>query len=171
MNNENQVASYISPKTFMRSSLIHGLGTFAKERIVKGEIVFIKGGHIVTKRELYFSEKISSYHPIADEFFIGAKSREEENRIKLFVNHSCDPNCGLRGDIVFVALREIKEGEELSFDYAMLDNEEYTLGCNCGSACCRKIVTGFDWKIKELQTKYKGYFSRYLADKIAQLQE
>jgi SET domain-containing protein len=160
------VKSYVSPKVIIHDSKIHNLGMFAKHTIEKGEIVFIKGGHIVSKGELYFDEPISSYLPIDDQFFIGAVSKEEEEAIKLFLNHSCEPNCGVRGEITFVALRRIEEGEELTCDYAMIDNEDYEFECKCGSDACRKRITGFDWKISDLQVRYSNYFARYLIDKM-----
>lgn len=166
MDIDGVVKSYVSPKIVIRKSKIHGLGMFANENIRKGEIVFIKGGHILTRDELFSSQQIGSYLPIDDAFFIGARNKDEENSIKLYNNHSCDPNCGMRGEITFVALRDISSGEELTCDYAMIDNEDYEFECLCSSPNCRKIITGFDWRIKELQEKYSGYFSRYLLDKI-----
>jgi hypothetical protein len=38
--------------------------------------------------------------------------------------------------------------------------------CRCGAATCRKIVTGKDWQKPELQEKYAGYMSWYLAERI-----
>jgi SET domain-containing protein len=160
------VSSWVSPKITIKNSKIHKLGMFAAADIEEGEIVFIKGGHILTRNELYCSETISSYLPLDDNHFIGATNEEEEKSVRLFNNHSCDPNCGLRGEITFVAMRKILEGEELTCDYAMIDNEEYEFECTCGSNSCRKIITGFDWKIEELQKKYAGYFARYLEEKI-----
>lgn len=159
--------SYVSPKIEIRESEIHGIGMFAKAQIRRGEVVFIKGGHIVTRGELFSSAQINSYLPIDDDYFVGAINKDEEDDVKLFVNHSCEPSCGLRGEITFVAMRDIEEGEELTCDYAMIDNEDYEFECNCGSACCRKRITGFDWKLEELQAKYQDYFARYLMDKIS----
>lgn len=167
----NLVQSFVSPKITIRDSKIHGLGLFAISPIEKGEVVFIKGGHIVSKEELYFDKTINSYLPIDDLFFIGAISEEEEEKVKLYQNHSCEPNCGIRGEITFVALRKIEEGEELTCDYATIDNEEYEFECNCGSDTCRKKITGFDWKISALQEKYANHFARYLRDKIIALRE
>jgi hypothetical protein len=166
MSPNSLVQSYISPKIVIKKSRIHGLGMFAQENIDKGEIVFIKGGHIVKRSALYSSEQIDSYLPIDDDFFIGAKCREEEERIKLFINHACDPNCGMRGEITFIALRVILSGEELTCDYAMIDNEAYQFECHCSSPNCRRIITGFDWRMRELQVKYSGYFARYLSEKM-----
>ena len=81
--------------------------------------------------------------------------------IKLYNNHSCNPNCGLRGEITFVAMKDINKDEE-----SFIDNEDYRFNCTCGSENCRKVITGFDWKIKELQDKYYDYFAQYLKEKI-----
>lgn len=160
------IKSFISPKIRIGQSKIHGMGMFAKTIIRPGEIVFIKGGHILMRNEIFSSETIGSYLPIDDDIFLAARSMDEEPLIKLFVNHSCDPNCGLRGEITFIAMREINPGEELTIDYAMIDNEKYEFICTCGSDICRKIITGFDWKNPELQKKYFDYFARYLQEKF-----
>lgn len=158
--------SRLSPKVEIRSSGINRKGMFAKALIKKDEIVYIKGGHIITREELFSSSVINSYLPISDEYYLGALNPEEEELIKLYNNHSCDPNCGMRGEITFVALRDINAGEELTVDYAFIDNEDYSFNCHCGSPNCRKIVTGFDWKNKDLQKKYYPYFAEYLKEKI-----
>lgn len=164
--NKPKMESFVSPKIEIREGALDGIGSFANSDIKKGEIVFIKGGHIVTREELFTSEIINSYLPLGDDYFVGATSPEEEPSIKLYVNHSCNPNCGIRGEITFVSMRDIKRGEELTFDYAMVDDENYSFECACGTDNCRKIVTGKDWKILELQKRYKNHFARYLLDKI-----
>jgi SET domain-containing protein len=158
--------SRLSSKVEVRSSGINRKGMFAKEPIEKDEVVYIKGGHIITKDELFSSSVINSYLPISDEYYLGALNPEEEEDIKLYNNHSCDPNCGMRGEITFVALRNIEVDEELTIDYAFIDNEDYSFVCQCGSPNCRKIVTGFDWKNEDLQKKYLPYFAEYLKEKI-----
>lgn len=158
--------SILSDKVEIRKSDINCYGMYAKEDISKGEMVFIKGGHIVKRDEFYASSVINSYLPISDEYFMAAITSDEEEQIKLYNNHSCNPNCGMHGEITFVAIRDITEGEELTIDYAFVDNEDYSFECHCGSQNCRHIVTGYDWKIKELQEKYYPYFAQYLKDKI-----
>lgn len=160
------IKSFVSPKIEIHDSNIHGVGMFAIKPISKGEVVFIHGGHIVKKSELFYSKVISSYLPLDDDYFIGALDESEEKDIELFVNHSCNPNCGMRGEITFVAMRKIQVGEELTIDYSMVDNEEYSFVCLCKSRNCRKVITGFDWKLQKLQNLYKGYFSKYISDKI-----
>lgn len=55
------VYSVMSSKVEVRNSPIHGKGMFAKTNIEKGEVVFIKGGYILSKDELYSSGAINSY--------------------------------------------------------------------------------------------------------------
>ena len=159
--------SYLSPKTIVKKSLIHGLGLFASKPIRKGEIVAIKGGYIYGPK---IHDKIEAkFGPvdiqIADDFFIGPTKKSEVRSAMIFSNHSCNPKIGVKGQITFVAMRNIKAKEELTHDWAMTDSEEYRMRCNCGAPNCRKIITGNDWKKKDLQTKYHGYFSSYLAAK------
>ena len=158
--------SVLFNKVEIKTNSLNGKGIFAKENIKKGEIVFIKGGHILTRDEIFSSGVINSYFPISDEYFLGATNKDEEDQIKLYQNHSCNPNVGLHGEITFIAMRDIEKDEELTVDYAFIDNEDYSFECTCGSNNCRKTITGFDWKIKELQDKYYEYFAQYLKDKI-----
>jgi uncharacterized protein len=85
----------------------------------------------------------------------------------VYCNHSCEPNGGWQGQIIFVAMRDIVEGEEITCDYAMhFDDDIIQLECTCGTPSCRHHVTGRDWRIPELQAKYQGYFVWFLEQKI-----
>jgi hypothetical protein len=87
----------------------------------------------------------------------------------LYSNHSCDANLGMRGEITFVAMRDIRAGEELTHDWATTDDDDYSIECKCGTPNCRKILTGKDWQLAQLQKRYAAYFSAYLARKIAMM--
>jgi uncharacterized protein len=165
--------SYLSPKTEVRESKIHGRGLFAIADIAKNEIVAIKGGHIVDRKSL--REKITPMLgpveiQIGDDLFIAPVTEEEREMSMLYLNHSCDPNLGVRGEITFVAMRDICAGEELTHDWATTDDDDYSVECNCGAANCRKTLTGKDWQRPDLQKRYSGYFSAYLARRIALLE-
>jgi hypothetical protein len=169
LKNKIMVKSFMSDKIEIRESATHKKGMFAKIAFHKDEVTFIKGGHILTKKQIFSAGIINSYHPIDDIYFLGATNAEEEEKIKLYVNHSCNPNCGIRGEITFVAMRDIVVGEELTIDYAILDDEDdknYNFECTCGALNCRKIITGKDWQIREIQEKYFDYFATYLREKI-----
>jgi uncharacterized protein len=163
------VASYISPKAIKgERSPIEGRGLFAREAIGAGEIVAIKGGHIVEAGQLAEHAEVvgNSDLKIADGFWLAALSAAEYEDVMLFPNHSCEPNVGVGGNVVFVALREIAPGEELTIDYAMIDDHDGARTCRCGRPTCRGIVTGRDWRRPELQAKYGPYFSWYLQQKM-----
>jgi len=161
-------ASYLSPKTRIARSPIHGRGLFAAKTMREGEIVAIKAGHVLDRPTLRRVRRriAESYLQIDDDFYMGAVTGREVRRNKLFINHSCEPNVGLRGQITFVALRGIKAGEELTYDWAMEEDAPAVTQCRCGARHCRKILTGRDWRIPRLQRRYRGYFSAYLQAKI-----
>jgi SET domain-containing protein len=165
--------SYRSPKTEVRESTIHGRGLFSIADIARNEIVAVKGGHIVDGKTL--RGKITPLLgpveiQIDDDLFIAPVTEEERELSMLYLNHSCDPNLGMRGEITFVAMREIRVGEELTHDWALTDDDDYSVECNCGASDCRKTLTGKDWQRPDLQKRYAGYFSAYLARKIALLE-
>jgi uncharacterized protein len=160
--------SYISPKAAVRESPIQGRGLFAAKAIKAGEVVAVKGGHIFDKETLERVQKTlgASEIQIGDDLFIGPLSKREREGSMIFSNHSCDPNIGVLGQVTFVALRNIRAGEELTHDWAMTDDDSYRMECNCGSNNCRKVITGKDWKKKELQERYGKHMSAYLLRKI-----
>jgi SET domain-containing protein len=162
-------SSWLSPKTEIRQSPIQGRGLFAKAEISKDEVVAIKGGHIFDRARLKELQPIlgAAEIQIAEDLFIGPLRAEEREGSMIFSNHSCTPNLGVHGQIVFVAMRAIQCSEELTHDWAMTDCDDGEMECRCGAAVCRRIVTGKDWMRKELQERYRGYFSWYLERKIS----
>ena len=163
--------SYLSPKVAAQESSIHGRGLFAKRPIVKGEVICVKGGYIFDRRVLQSMPDWfrAAEVQVAEDLFIGPLKEDEREGSMIFSNHSCDPNIGVRGQIVFVAMRDIESGEELTHDWATTDDDDYRIECNCGAADCRKLLTGQDWRRKDLQQKYCGYISWYLEEKIRRL--
>jgi len=163
--------SYRSPKTEVRESPIHGHGLFATAPIAKGEVVLVKGGHIVTREQLReITAKLGSVEiQIGDDLFIAPATADEREASMLYSNHSCDANLGLQGEITFAAMRDIRAGEELTHDWCVTDDDDYSTKCTCGSLKCRGTLTGKDWQRPELQKRYAGFFSAYLAEKIAHM--
>jgi uncharacterized protein len=87
-----------------------------------------------------------------------------------WINHSCQPNAGMSGQIVLRAMRDLYAGEEVCYDYAMSDGCPYDeFECSCGADSCRHRVTGNDWRIPDLWARYEGYFSPYLQRRIDSL--
>lgn len=163
------VATYISPKARKGSpSDIAGRGLHAVEEIAKGEVVAVKGGHIVTTQTLHTlpDPLPNSEVQIANGLHVVALTESEYEPSMLFLNHSCEPNVGFGGNIVLVAMSDIRAGEELTTDYALFDDYEGEMTCTCGTTQCRRIIHGRDWQRPALQARYRGYFSWYLQAKI-----
>jgi hypothetical protein len=78
--------------------------------------------------------------------------------IEWYLNHSCEGNCGFDSEGDFVALRNISEGEEICYDYALIEtNPQFSMRCECGGAKCRQSVTGTDWKNEDFVAKHREY--------------
>jgi SET domain-containing protein len=163
------VSTWISPKAAKGvPSEVSGRGLRAVEPIEAGEVVAVKGGHIVTTDELRsLPEKLqNSDVQITDDLHLVALAEEEYEAVMLFINHSCEPNVGFAGNVVLVTMRDVAAGEELTTDYALFDDYEGAMDCTCGSSACRRRVDGRDWRRPDLQARYRGYFSWYLQRKI-----
>ncbi|TCR92675.1 SET domain-containing protein-lysine N-methyltransferase [Rhizobium sp. BK376] len=160
--------TWFSPKVEKRKSRIEGTGLVAIEAIAAGELIVVKGGHIFERAERdEIGKRLGpSEIQIDHHLFIGPSRAHERDAAMMYLNHSCDPNVGVRGQISFFAMRDIESGEELAFDYATGDNDDWVMNCQCGASDCRKRITGQDWRLPDLQRKYRGWFSDYLAREI-----
>ena len=160
--------TYFSPKTEKRHSNIDGRGLFAREQISKGETVVVKRGYVMSRAERDEVEyRIGPAEiQIMEDMFIGPITQTEREGGMIHLNHSCDPNVGVQGQIAFVAMREIAADEELTIDYAMTDDEAYEMECNCRTSLCRQVITGHDWMKREVQRKYDGYFSWFIQRRL-----
>ena len=137
--------SWVNPKIEIRPSPVHGKGLFARVPMAKGEVVVV--------------------------WFAGSgyvrKSGEDPS---YFRNHSCDPNTWMKDEVTSTARRNIKANEELTIDYATyIANENRIIieKCKCGSANCRKRITGRDWRRRDLQEQYRGHFLPIINKRIA----
>lgn len=89
------------------------------------------------------------------------------------INHSCDPNAGLRfldDTIHLVALRDIQPNEELCWDYSTtLHNSDFYLNCACGAKSCRGVISNFSFLEPALQQRYRDL--DVIAPYLRQLQD
>ena len=160
--------TYRSPKAEVRSSPIQGKGLFARQAIARGEIVAVKGGHVLTAAQWAALEPAlgPAEIQIAEDLFIAPASPAARDGSMLYTNHSCDPNLAIQGQIALVAMRDIEADEELTIDWATTDDGDHVMQCRCGSPRCRGTVTGKDWMKPDLQEKYRGWFCWFLQRKI-----
>jgi SET domain-containing protein len=141
------------PKFIVRNSKVHGRGVYAARALKKGERIVEYKGERITWKEADRRPPSDPDDPHHTFFFslsdgktvIDAASGGNAAR---FINHSCAPNCETEedeeGQRVFInALRNIKAGEELNYDYGLLIDERITptlkknYECRCGARNCR----------------------------------
>ncbi|MDZ7290472.1 MAG: SET domain-containing protein-lysine N-methyltransferase [candidate division KSB1 bacterium] len=172
MKNSDRPTAYLSPKLEARPHLDKGgFGVFACKAIHAGEVLVAWGGDVMTAEEFAKQPTRVQQHSLQIEegLYLVPSGKDEPAD---FVNHSCEPNAGMSGQIIMVAMRDIAPGEEVCLDYAMSDggpHDEFV--CACGTPSCRGKITGNDWKRPELWERYAGYFSPYLQRRIDRLKK
>jgi SET domain-containing protein len=168
------IHSCVSKKTEIRTNKFNERGVFATEEILAHEIIVIFIGKVFTSKQFeHIPDELKHYAlQISDTAFLLSRTdRIDDFDAAELINHSCDPNAGILGNTMLVAMRDIKPGEEICYDYAMSDTTDADSGwdCLCESRLCRKKITPHDWKLKDLQQRYGIFFSTYILEKIAAL--
>lgn len=146
----NGVAEQEKPFYVVRNSKIHGTGVFAARAIPAETCIIEYGGARISADEAADRGSSNPDNPFHTFFFsledgrlIDGGDRGNDAR---WINHACEPNCEAReenGRVFIHALRDIKRGEELNYDYGLIVEERHTpklkqsYGCRCGAPTCR----------------------------------
>lgn len=134
----------------VRRSGVHGKGVFALKPLKKGEVVIEYKGEVIDWPEALrrhphdpSDPNHTFYFHVDEHNVIDAKVGGNAAR---WINHACEPNCEadeVDGRVFIKALRGIKPGEELFYDYGLIIDEKYTpklkkqFECRCGAKKCR----------------------------------
>ena len=142
----------------LKKSEIQGEGIFASRDYKKSDfVVRLQGKKIKWK---YNEKKDRDY--CANWFGIGKDLWIDPIFPLSKVNHSCDPNIGIKGMVSFYALRDIKAGDELTFDYSTSEEEiDWIMKCKCGSKKCRGKMTSIQFLPKKVFNSYLPYIPTY----------
>jgi hypothetical protein len=142
---------------------------FARVGLPADHLVLVKGGHVMTRseRDALAQTLGPAEIQIAEDLFIGPTTPSERAHSMMYLNHACQPNLGVRGEIAFHTMAAVAADTELTLDYATADDDTWEMACACGSTACRGHVSGQDWRRPELQRRYQGWFAAYLHRKIA----
>nr|XP_054752498.1 histone-lysine N-methyltransferase SETD2-like [Lytechinus pictus] len=128
----------------------HGLKT--KEELKENEFVMEYVGEVLNFHEFKHRAKQYSKDKNLHFYFMALKSDEiidatEKGNVSRFMNHSCDPNCETQKWTVngqlrvgFFTKRQVKPGEELTFDYQFEVYGQEAQKCLCGSDKCRGVI-------------------------------
>lgn len=132
--------------TVVKKSPVAGKGLFAAKKIKKGQAITktgIKERHYTVSQYEKFSRQ---YKKLLENFSYWDYDPKNGRRIIVYpfdnikyLNHSCEPNVINNGD-VDLAAKDIKPGEELTYNYAPLLIRGEAFKCACGSANCKKVI-------------------------------
>jgi len=142
----------------LRNSSGMGEGIFATKVFTFGDIVMVG----------VIEEALNGNHSHASQ--VGENEYVFHGGLITKVNHSCDPNCGIRvnetGAHDYVAIKEIGVNEEITFDYAMRNYiiDHFPKKCMCGSKKCRGRITGWKDLPDEKKKEYEGLVAPYLVE-------
>src|ERR1044071_7771904 len=132
----------------VRPSPIHSVGVYTNTPIRKGTRVVECAGERITPEEA-----ARRYDGISRTYLYGledGKTVIDGEGMGAYLNHSCDPNCEVdevKGRVWLYAIRDIRAGEELVWDYNLYDDEE-PAPCHCGSPRCRGTMYSREWMAK-----------------------
>lgn len=162
-----QTCSIASDKLAVAAVPGKGRAVFAQSPISAGELLAVWGGAVITLAQAYALPRHERAQCLQVEDDLVIWTAHSQQSIADWINHSCNPNSGMLGQIGLIAMRSIRPGEEICFDYAMCggcDLDEFK--CACNHSECRGYVSGHDWQRRDLQVKYQGYFSPFLQRRI-----
>ena len=144
----------------IKKSNINNKGLYAAKNIKSGKIIINYKGKIITKKETDTNPKYDNDKAI---YLFNLNNRYDvdgdfEYNTARLINHSCNPNCEVNGKglkLWIFALRNIKKGEELSYDYGFAYDKDYKqFVCKCGSKNCVGYIVreGSRWRIKKTRS-------------------
>lgn len=148
-------------KIHIRYSKNTGRGLFANTRFKKDQVLFTVEG------KLKFESYDSKYWIGARWFGIDDKTwlSTSRNGYAYYLNHSCNPNSGIRDKVVIVAMRDIKKGEEITLDYSITEADPYwKMKCKCGNRNCRSIIRSIQFLPEEVYERYEPFVPEFLRE-------
>ena len=148
----------------VRKSKIDNLGLYAAKDIKNGEKVIQYKGKVITRKEAeenpkYDNDKAIYLFNLNKRYDLDGDFKFNTARL---INHSCNPNCEVSGTGLKVwvyAIRDIKKGEELTYDYGFGFDEDYKdFPCRCRSKNCVGYIVRSEsrWRIKKSKS-YKSH--------------
>jgi hypothetical protein len=126
------------------------------------------GGEAITGKDLESDlYREQSVWRVGDDLFLALRWDDSTPSLDENLNHSCEANAWLADEVTLVARHDIAVGEEITLDQGTwnFDDEAYVWDqpyCTCGMPACRKTLGNDDWRLPEVQTRYRGHFHPHL---------
>lgn len=141
-----------------------GAGVYAARPFSRGETIYVLRGKKVVPKNMHYHNKDflkKSINPLQ----IAPRLYLQLSRPSLFFNHSCEPNAGIKGTSTLFALKHIRRGEEITYDYSTTIDESFE--CVCGSPRCRHAIIDFFGLSRKTQEYYckRGALPRFILRK------
>jgi hypothetical protein len=118
-----------------------GKAVYAARDYKKGGVIIMFEGPVVSKKDLPkdLTQSNDRFVQISPTKYMGPSNTTDD-----LINHSCDPNAGLAFTdfgILLVAIRPIKKGEEITWDYSTtIYRDSWNMKCDCRTKKCRKVI-------------------------------
>lgn len=128
-----------------------GKGIYAVCDFKKGEIIYQLRGKKAHFKDLCFNVK-NFKKQICNPLQISRNIYLNLDYFSILFNHSCNPNAGIKNKSTLFALRNIKKGEEITYDYSTTIDESFI--CKCGSKNCRGAICDFFALPSKIQKYY-----------------
>lgn len=137
----------MSKKFEIHKSKVGGNGVFATEDLPKDSFVHTLEGVARTEHDFDLLPEGEEAYNDPFQIYEGATEMDrvyiDLDELSRTFNHSCDPNCGIRNISDLYAIKEIKAGDEITYDYSTTVGrleKAFSMECFCGAKRCRKII-------------------------------
>ena len=124
-----------------------GKGLFAMRPFIIGEVIILFEGPVISLTKVMKTETPYNTLQIAKGMYINLQAPG------VYGNHSCEPNAGLK-DLALIAIKPIKMGEEIFYDYSTTIDDQEEMECGCGHPTCRHIISDF----RRIPKKTRAYY-------------
>lgn len=160
---------WFHPAIVIGTSAIDGEGVIARESIPVGDVVMRMGGYLLPAASRG-SERIMRSTAIGlSEGIMLAELANSRKDISDSLNHGCCPNLGFLDAVTVVAVTDILPGVEITIDYGYWECDEGWVlkqPCRCGSAHCRRVVRGSDWRRADVADRFLKWASPFIRRRI-----
>lgn len=163
---------WVDERLVVRNSPIEGHGLFVNDVVSAGTVVIRLGGRLVNSTELEALITGADADPAAP--YVDTITFEEDAHLVLppetivhYGNHSCDPTLWHVGPRLLATRRDLRSGEEATIDYGTQSGAKgFVMACRCRSEQCRGQILSEDWRLPELQERYRGHWVPALQQRI-----